>query len=182
MRHGWFAIEGYQTGDRTLAEQITGCEFALVECAGKTVLDLGTAEGLIAYEFAKAGARIVRGVDHSSAKIETASKLNQWTNVNFVCHDIGRLDFPPLEYDIVLALSIITKFPDPALVLRKAADTCKDLLLLRNASVPNPMYYAKHGGKECNAVDVLTERGFKAERHCPGTHDEGVWYWRRVTQ
>lgn len=184
-RHGWFAIPGYQTGDRTLDEQIAGCEDGLAAARGKTIIDLGCAEGLISRRFLEAGACSLVGLDHSEEKIKTARMIcKDFQNAMFLPTDLmswfkshGKFQY---QYDIVLALSIITKFPDPAVILRYAADSCADLLLLRTSAKPcDGWYYAKHGGKACNVIDVLTERGFTAIKQVPGTHDEGVWYWRR---
>lgn len=188
MRHGWFDIPGVQSGDRTLAEQATGLDIALSEAAGKSVLDLGCAEGLISLEFLKAGANIVVGIDHSKDKIEMAKRMcYRMGKSQFITADLG-VYFPeqakgkeglPL-YDIVLALSIITKLPDPAVPLRYAARSCLNLLLLRtSAALCDGTFYAKHGGKSCNVIKVLEAEGFKSEAKFPSSHGEAIEYWRR---
>lgn len=188
MRHGWFAIPGIQTGDRTLEEQFTGCHLAVREARGKTVLDLGCAEGLISREFARAGG-IVLGIEKSWEKVEMAHQVCG-SSCDFVCADIG--DWLPQQeaalvagiaerFDIVLCLSIITKLPDPAMPLRHGARLCADLLLLRTSAAPcDGVFYAKHGGKACNVIDVLSSEGFRSEAKFPSSHGEAVEYWRRT--
>jgi 2-polyprenyl-3-methyl-5-hydroxy-6-metoxy-1,4-benzoquinol methylase len=75
MKQGWFRIPGEVDGPRTLKEQMLGLGPALAEANGKTVCDLGTAEGLIALEFAKAGAASIYGCDYNAEMVETARSL-----------------------------------------------------------------------------------------------------------
>ena len=111
MGRAWFKGLGHD-GDRTLAEQILALAPALAECAGKRVLDLGCAEGLVSLEFAKAGAVRVLGIEREDDHFKVAQtlvfdgpcalKFKQW-NLNNV-----NPDRPLHDYDIVLALESST--------------------------------------------------------------------------
>ena len=136
QRKGWFAIDGVQAGDRTLAEQLTGLEPMLAEVSGRDVLDLGCAEGLIARTCLDRGARRVIGIDNNRAFIDRANSLaldprrarfwfgdlNQGPDADdqAVCHS-----------DIVLALAIIHKLQDPARALRQWAAFAWRLFVIR---------------------------------------------------
>ena len=52
-KQGWFSTKG-RLGDRTLKQQLMGLDPLFAECKGKTVLDVGCAEGLISIELDKA--------------------------------------------------------------------------------------------------------------------------------
>lgn len=185
MRHGWFIINGYQTGERTVEGQSIGLEHALAECVGKDVLDLGCAEGLIGMRFAEAGAGHVVGVEITPAKIETAQHIARERgirNAEFIASDVWPFLEPGARarFQIVLALSIITKLADPGEMLRRAARVCSDLLILRtSAGACDGTFRAKHGGRTCNVHAILKAEGFIEERKIPGTHQEAVQYWRR---
>ena len=185
MGRGWFKLRG-RTWDRTLDEQIMALTPALAECAGKRVLDLGCAEGLISLEFAKAGAVRVLGIEREDDHFKVAQslvfagpcalKFKQW-NLNNA--DPGR----PLDYDIVLALGIIHKLEFPEVGLRFAARSAKELLLLRSGrGSVNGIIRGKQSGNTCDTAVVMREEGFVLERTVEGPvgRDEPVGYWRRA--
>lgn len=187
---GWIAVPGIREhADRTLEEQMLGLDLALAEADGKTVLDLGCAEGLIGREFAKAGAVDVLGIESLEDHLAVA---------RLACADAPQVRFeraylqdwipahePPEVFDIVLALGIIHKIADPAEPLRFACKSCRDLLLFRApASAWNGNVTAKHsliGGARhtIHVPTVMADEGFVLERHIPGARGEGVEYWRR---
>jgi len=68
-----FGIKGRRKGT-DIKERITGFEFLLDEVKGKSVLDLGCAEGLVSLEFAKQGASLVHGFEMQDISVETAKK------------------------------------------------------------------------------------------------------------
>src|SRR3990167_5174494 len=135
MTRGWFKVPGIRPdGDRTVKEQLIGIEDALVECIGKSVLDLGTAEGCIAAEFAKAGALEVVGIELLETHLQVARQVCKGLPVRFICahlRDWIAEHQNPEHFDITLCLGIIHKLHDPAVPLRWAAQSTKDLLLFR---------------------------------------------------
>lgn len=185
MVKGWFKVPGVRPdGDRTLHEQLMGLRPALDEAEGKTVLDLGCAEGLISHEFAKAGAKQVTGIELLQSHLAIAQVVcRAQKNINFICAHIGEYiktleTFP--KYDIVLALGIIHKLPDPGVPLRFAAKSCADLMLFRApAKKYNGLIKSKFTDTTCNVPKIMAEEGFTEEMLIPGVRGEAVQYWRR---
>ncbi len=187
---GWISVPGIREhADRTLAEQMLGLDVAVAEAKGKTVLDLGCAEGLIGREFALAGATDVLGIESLESHLEVARRA---------CADCPQMRFqqaylqewipahdPPEQFDIVLALGIIHKIPDPGWALRFACRSARKLVLFRApAKAWNGWVTAKHqtlGEKRgtCHVPTVFGEEGFGFERKINGARGEGVEYWRR---
>ena len=182
MRKGWFIIPGVQDGIVTLADQMIALWSAVAECKGKTVLDLGCAEGLIGREFARAGARSVVGLDSISEHLQVAREQCAGLPMTFL---LANLNEPRVVYpaDIVLCLNVAHKLRDPAVAIRFAADSATDLLLLRSgrASDARGIIKGKHFGITCDSRAILRERGFVLERAADGPMDrpEPVEYWRR---
>lgn len=178
--HGWFAVPG-QTGDRTLAEQLTGLEYALAEAPGKTVSDFGCAEGLISLEFARAGAT-VRACDANLESIEIAKGLRADLSVSFEALNINmiaELSPKPWRADIVLALAILHKLRIPERGLRFMAAATAGLLVIRHQGGSKGLIRSKHNGNSCESAPILEECGLRIEREVPGPRDELVHYWRR---
>lgn len=138
-RRGWFAVDGLQSGDRTLAEQLTGLDPVLQRAPGQAVLDLGCAEGLIARTLVQKGARSADGLSVIWPEIALGRRLCQGLPVRLWCADLneirawearhpGRL---APRYGIVLLLSILHKLKDPAALLAWALDHASDLAAIR---------------------------------------------------
>lgn len=193
---GWFQVPGIRPeGDRTLKEQMMGLAPALDEVykaftAGTplTVLDLGCAEGLIGLEFARAGAADVLGIEMLEEHLSVARKACRAAKqMRFVCANLK--DYIPAHpdhprFDIVLALGIIHKLPDPAVPLRFAAKCAKTLLLFRAPGREKLKRWdgtikAKHGGLPCNVPQIMQDEGFVEERLINGVRGEAAQYWRR---
>lgn len=188
MRHGWFAIPGVQTGDRTLAEQMLGVKEALDEARDKTVLDLGCAEGLISREFARAGATVM-AIDAIGDHVKVAMGQCEGYDVGF---DVVGLDELAAKheqlnayhvYDIVLALGVCHKLHDPATGVRFAARSSDDLVLIRmhaRSEAKDGLLRSKFKKTVvCNTVEIMESEGFKREKILPGPREETVWWWRR---
>jgi 2-polyprenyl-3-methyl-5-hydroxy-6-metoxy-1,4-benzoquinol methylase len=185
MNKGWFTIPRVRKGDRTIQEQRMGLEKALETCKGKTVLDIGCAEGLISREFALAGAVSVLGIEVLATHVLYAKQVCQDLKaVSFICTNVvdyaRTLETIP-KYDIVLALGVIHKLPDPNVPLRFAATSAKDLLLFRAPAVKHGgMVKAKHGNVLCDVDAVMKSEGFEDIGTYPGVRGEAVQYWKRT--
>ena len=183
MTKGWFAIPGVQDGPRTLAEQMMGLDAAIAETPGKSVLDLGCAEGLISLEFAKAGAESVRGIEFNPNLIEAAeNELSKvWPlPVRFDRVDLRRCGAAEQKYDIVLALAILHKLDSPMQGAKFCCDSAKSLIVARLPIGSTGVIEGKHSpGSACDLNKEFARYGFKIERKEAGPRGEWVHYYRK---
>lgn len=184
---GWFAIPGVQQGDRTLAEQMKGLAPALGECEGRTVLDLGCAEGLIAIEFAKAGA-IVHGFEYNQRLYDVAQQqrgelpAEVQLRLAIECCDLREwigVAGGFLRTDIVLALAILHKLPEPRRALEYFAGLAVSLMVIRLPARSSGQFVTKYSGEGCDVNAEMPRLGFNLERVERGPRKEPVQYWRR---
>jgi len=167
----WFKFG--DEGLRTLEEQLQGLELALSETKGKSVLDLGCAEGLIGREFSLAGATKVFGIEIQPLSVKKAREVCEGLEIEFVAANLkGWIEeHQPKKYDIVLALGILTKLRDMALGARWAAKSTKDLLCFRA-----PIDKKGQGDIEREFIRA----GLRLVEKFPGVRGESVEYWRRI--
>lgn len=186
-RHGWFQIRKMQEGDRSLDEQMLGLGPALEAAKGKSVLDLGCAEGMISREFG-AVASSVLGIEMLADHVAVARVVcKRMPHVKFIQAELGGwiADHPdPEKFDIVLALSIAHKLRDPCVLLRFAARSCKEMLVFRGPGKVG-MYWdgtlrAKHGGIACHVPTCLRAEGLTEGETLPSGRGEQVQYWVRT--
>lgn len=184
---GWFRVPGIRPeGDRTFEEQIIGLDRAIGEAKGKRVLDIGCAEALISREFAKAGAEVV-GIELLETHLQVARKVCAGLPVRFICahlKDYMLANPNPEKFDIVLALGIIHKLPDPNEPLLWAARATKDLLCFRapaktHRAGADYLVQSKFSTSTCNVQKVMRELGFVDEGIVKGVRGEAVQYFRR---
>jgi hypothetical protein len=147
---GWFKIPDLQKGKVDLRRQTAGLDVVREACSGASLLDLGCAEGLVSLEMAKAGARLVHGVEIIADRLQVAETLFQkdcpQVERQFIAWDLTRfdelfLDVTPdttpaqpsllTRYDVVLCLAIAQKLSNPGRFLRLAATICSDILAVR---------------------------------------------------
>lgn len=188
-RKGWFIIPGVQDGDRTLAEQMVAVWPAVSECAGKAVLDLGCAEGLIGREFARAGAARVVGIESLEGHLKVARQQCAGLPMHFhqaYLHDyagalLEMVGMP--QYDIVLALGIVHKLQFPDVGVRYAAAASRSLVLMRSGrGAVDGIVRSKHYKRNaCDSHALMKAAGFALEKVVAGPADraEDVEYWRR---
>ncbi len=184
---GWFIIPGVQDGDRTFEEQFTGLEDACEEAAGKTVLDLGCAEGLISAEFAKRAKSVV-GVDVLDDHLAIARQLfGHVPNLSFMKCDLRMLATNPEQLDavpacdIVLACGVVHKLREPQRGLEFAVSRARSLFIFRNRATDRPyLVQSKHHPEnQCMVDAVLKPLGWNEEKRVPSTRGEAVQYWRK---
>lgn len=161
---------------------MAGLHPALNDAAGKRVCDFGCAEGLISLEFAKVAARVL-ACDYNAAMVETAARLGSGvTNVEFRCVDLREVmsDRVTWACDVLLALAILHKMPDPQAALEFFADVTRELLVIRLPRGSNgDNVKAKHSGKSCSVNFTMKQRGFALEKTLTGPRQERVQYWRK---
>jgi SAM-dependent methyltransferase len=186
---GWFKVPGIRPdGDRSIEEQMLGLEKAIGECKGKTVLDLGCAEGCISAAFARAGARVV-GVEALQTHVDVARKVCAGLEVELHCANLNDWipDHPPElnQFDIVLALGVIHKLEDPGAPLRWAGLCARELLCFRGPGREalrewNGIVRAKYGEGFVHVPTALMQCGLTCTDAFTGVRNEGVQYWRRA--
>ena len=178
--HGWFETPG-RSGDRTLAEQLTGLDPLFAEIEGKTVLDVGCAEGLIAMECCRRGARGVFGVEIVKAHVEVANRLREDLPCEF--QDANANEWKPNgRYDVVLLLAILHKLKDPSAACRRFAKVCDDLCVIRfpAISLDRQIIVDDRSGSEPHDIGTAMRRvGFRLEQATDGPRGEKTYFYRR---
>lgn len=190
MRHGWYIIPGVQTGDRTIEEQMLGIEPALTACRGKTVLELGAAECLMAAEFARAGAKHVTAIELLADHVTAGRKVCAGLPVAIIEAELAgyiEQNPQPQQHDIVLALGIAHKLKEPEKCLRFAARSARELMVFRGpgkatpgrASMWDGWLKAKFGEGKCHVPTLMAEEGFREGETYDSAHGERAQYWHR---
>lgn len=178
MRRPWLTIPGVQDGERTLEEQLLGLAPALAEAPGRTVLDLGCAEGLIGQAFARAGALDVLGLEGMVEHVKVGQRNTR--GVRFKVRDLNVQKPPKLpSWDIVLALAILHKLHDPARGVWYCARAARSLVVVRLPVGSTGLIAGKHSGVACDVRGEFVSHGFALERVEEGPRTELVQYWRR---
>lgn len=184
-RHGWFRGFG-QNGDRTPEEQLRGLGPALAAVKGKTVLDLGPAEGAISREFAAAGASRVFGVELLQDHVDVGRKICAGLPVEFVVHELKAwIDRhpDPEQFDIVLCLGIAHKIMDPGACIEFAAKSARELVVFRGPGKKGMFWdgtlMAKFGGAKCHVPTIFKKHGFVEGETLDSAHGERAQYWHK---
>jgi SAM-dependent methyltransferase len=126
-------------GKKHAQNRLVALQDLLADADGRTVLDLGCAEGLMTEKFLAAGARHVAAFDIKPKRIATARRLMPTPRARFAVADLS--DWNAFErshellagYDIVLFLGIYQHLPKESRVtaLRGAAERTLHRLALR---------------------------------------------------
>lgn len=176
---GWFHTDG-RPGDRTLNQQLLGLAPLFAECKGKTILDVGAAEGLIAIELGKAGALAVHGIEVVAEHVEVGNRLRGDLPITFEVQDANTW-IPKRDYDIVIALALLQKLKDPSTVCARLAASCLDLMVLRLPPDLAPTIVDDRSGRKPHHTHkVMEAAGFDLISHGKnGPFGEWVGFWRR---
>jgi len=181
MAKGWYIIKGVQDGDRTVEEQLTGLGTICANVGGKTVLDLGCAEGLIGLHLVqKCGAAHVDGFSLVKSEIAVGERLAAGLPIALNAADLNEartwLPHAAARYDVVLLLSILHKFSRPGDVLELALERAGDWVAVR---LPAPIINdARSNWKPFDVRPVLQEQ-FDLVETPKGPRNEWQTIWRR---
>jgi len=183
----WFKKEANDNGHRSLEEQMRGLEKALRMAKGKSVLDLGCAEGFISKEFLKAGAESLTGIDITKTFIaEAVEQCKDFSNAKFIRSNLDAYikSIHKGKYDIVLALAIIHKAKNPNDFLKLAIDSCNPsgLIVIRYPiGQSEGIIKSKFCDNKCDVIKTMTDNGFVSKGKLVGPRSEVVEYWTNVT-
>lgn len=181
---GWFDMPG-RPGDRTFKQQLLGLDWLFANCAGKTVLDAGCAEGLIALECIKHGATSVHGVELVPERIKLARKFatNRHAS-NIATFEVGDMNGwqPPHKYDIVLGLAILHKLKDPSLVAARLAMAAEWAVIFRLPPAGAPVIVDRRSDHKPHHIgSVMVGCGFRIESAVTdGPLGEWIGRWERI--
>lgn len=177
-RFGWFKIKGVQDGDRTITEQLQG--LGTVTFTGKTVIDVGCAEGIISKFAAEHGATRVHGLEIIGDHVEVARKLCRRLPCTFEKFDANN-PWQRAKYDIVLLLSVLHKFRDPSAVCRNFAEIAYDTVVIR-LPPSGPVIIDQRSNKVPHDIGaVMKDCGFILDRVDIGPRTEWVGIYRRIS-
>lgn len=175
----WFKYDG-RNGDRTLDQQMQGLKLLTQMVKGKTVLDVGCAEGLIDFELIGAGATAIHGVEIRPQAVVDANNMRGDRACTF---EVGDADTwaPKRSYDIVLMLALLHKLKDPSAACARFAEAAREAVVLRlPPHADNPAVLdARSGHKLHKIYDVLRRAGFKQRHATTGYLGEWVGYYER---
>lgn len=148
---------------------------------GKSILDIGCAEGLIAIYLATHGAASVHGVEIVSGHIAVAEALAH--EVPHCTFEIGDANWyvPKRQYDITIMLALLQKLRNPTLAAMRYADMTKDLCVIRLPPKHAPLVIDPRSAMEVHDIEAaLDRRGFTLEQITRGAYDEWCGYFRRT--
>lgn len=171
----WFDTDT-KKGKVTLEQQLTGLDLLKEIVPGKTVFDLGCAEGQIAAQVKSWGASKVHGADNRRDAVDHAVTLG----VNAILADADRFQ-PGKNYDVVLLLGILHKLKHPAETLRLMLAACNEICVIRLPCCQWPILRdSRSGGKPVVLQAVAAESGFQIIAEAEGPCGQWVGYLRRA--
>lgn len=181
----WFAV-GKGDHERTIAQQMVGLRPLLDELRTAklraqplTVLDVACAEGLIAMELAKAGAKYVHGFELVEERVRDAWRLVGELPCTFEVGDVNTYQ-PSDTYDVVACLSILHKLPDPSTTLRRlVGSSCTRMVVIRlPPHMPGIVIDQRSQNQPHDLDKVLRSLRFNLEEETEGPNSEWTGYWR----
>ena len=179
--NNWFSLPG-APGDRTFEQQMMGLGWLAEACRGKSVLDLGCADGLIDLHLLKHGAERVHGIELVGERVQRARKLTKGYRTYFAADDLNDpTAVPGGMFDVTLALAILHKLQDPSAVARRMAYATRELIVLRLPPATGSTIVDRRSGEVPHDIDaVLRKEGFVQERaNNDGPFGEWIGVYRR---
>ena len=176
---GWFHTKR-RPGDRAFDQQLTGLGPLINKVKGKSVLDIGCAEGLISHHLVDMGAVAAHGVEIVKGHIEVANKLRKDRACHFEVGDANEWT-PKRQYDIVILLAILHKLRDPAAACRRFADAARELVVIRLPPYGTTIVDERSDFQPFDIAEVMKDAGFELGLNGPlGPFDEWMGYYTRI--
>ena len=134
-----FKVDAYNPVEATI--HLTRYLNAKPYVKGMRVLDAACGEGYGSSLMKQWGAKSVVGVDISEEAVQAANSLFAKQNVEFVQHDVQKLPFEDVSFDMVVSLETIEHLNSPEAFLREIKRVVKagGTIII---SCPNDQYYA----------------------------------------
>lgn len=180
----WFKIDD-RDAERTFEQQTLGLGPLLESVKGKSILDIGCAEGLISMWLVKeGGARLVHGVEVVVERVQIANALARQHGMpaQYYTNEAENFIAPETTYDVVLLLAILHKLRNPTQVAAQYAEMCSDLAVVRLPPLHAPMIIDPRSNNNPHDINaVFTRRGFVLECVTEGAYGEWCGYYRRKT-
>jgi SAM-dependent methyltransferase len=176
---GWFVANG-RVADRTLKQQLIGLDTLVERAAGKTVFDVGCAEGLISIHLCRHGARAAHGIEIRPDYVEIGNKMAGKKPCTFEVADAN--DFKPKrQYDIVLLLAVLHKLKNPAEACKRFAAAARELVVLRLPPKHAPLIIdSRSDDKPFDMAACMKKAGFTCtSAGFTGPFDEWMGYFER---
>jgi 2-polyprenyl-3-methyl-5-hydroxy-6-metoxy-1,4-benzoquinol methylase len=176
-KRGWFSLPG-RLGDRNLKDQLKGLGWLFANCKGKSVLDVGCAEGLISIELAQRGAAAVHGVEIVPEHVAEGNKLRGDLPVTFEVGD-ANVWRPKRAYDIVIALALLHKTRNPTAVCAALSECAREAVVLRLPPAHAPTIIDERSKNEPHYIgSIMARAGFVLkESSFDGHFGEWVGVW-----
>lgn len=182
----WFEVFG-KAGDRTLRQQMMGLQPLMQTVEGRSVLDVGCAEGLISLECLRAGAAQVHGLEIRKSAVQTAitvaqndpiAKDREWLFEEADANTAA----PQRDYDIVLMLAVLHKLRDPLGACMRFAAAALHLVVIRLPPENAPKIIDARSGNSPVDIDLaMRVSGFERARAAyDGPFGEWLGYYRRT--
>ncbi len=177
----WFIMDDGREGDRTLKQQLKGLGELQERVAGKSVLDIGCAEGLISMQLVDRGAVLAHGVEHRPDFVADANRLRGYRPCTFECADANIWE-PVDKYDIVIMLAVLHKLKNPAEACMKFAAAARELVVLRLPPKGAPVIIDERSyGQPFDMGKVMEAAGFRLGTHGEiGPKNEWMGYYERI--
>jgi SAM-dependent methyltransferase len=167
----WFRI-GDNGGQWDISRQDAGLDE--IDFKGKTVLEIGCAEGLVALQNLKRGAKLSHGIEFRERAVEVAKSIAgvlglsasakfYWGDIRDtrrVLNQTGMLE----KYDVVIAMAVLQKVPNQPEVLGKILEKCAATLVLRlplRELYKYRLFRWRYSWGVVDPVEVARKNGFK---------------------